>query len=78
MSWSVDRVETAVWVLSDTGKWGRLGELPIPLIGSAARIIDGRLVVAGSAPPAREARPPHLTTCREWLTGEGKGDVSSS
>jgi len=54
---SVDRVETAVWVLSDTGKWGRLGELPIPLIGPAARIIDDRLVVPGGAPRGCDLLP---------------------
>ena len=47
---SVDRVETAVWVLSPAGGWSRFGDLPVPLIGPAARIMDGRLVVAGGAP----------------------------
>ena len=47
---SVNRVEAAIWVLSAEGKWSRFGTLPVPLIGPAARIIAGRLVVAGGAP----------------------------
>lgn len=47
---SVDRVEKAIWVLSPAGMWSRFGTLPVPLIGPAARIFDGRLVVAGGAP----------------------------
>jgi N-acetylneuraminic acid mutarotase len=46
----VNRVEAVIWVLSPDGKWSRFGKLPRPLIGPAARIIDGRLVVAGGAP----------------------------
>jgi len=46
----VNRVEDVIWVLSPDGKWSRFGKLPRPLIGPAARIIDGRLVVAGGAP----------------------------
>ena len=36
--------------ISPAGTWSQLGTLPAPLIGPAARIIDGRLVVAGGAP----------------------------
>ena len=46
---SVNRVEDAIWVLS-AGKWSQFGKLPSPLIGPAARVIGGRLVVAGGAP----------------------------
>ena len=46
---SVNRVEAAIWVLS-AGKWSRFGKLPAPLIGPAAKIVGGRLVVAGGAP----------------------------
>jgi len=35
---------------SADGKWSRFGELPVPLIGPAARVVSGRLVVAGGAP----------------------------
>jgi hypothetical protein len=45
----VDRVETAIWVLSPAGGWNRFGDLPVPLLGPAARIMDARLVVAGGA-----------------------------
>jgi N-acetylneuraminic acid mutarotase len=47
---SVNRVEAVIWVLSPDGKWSQFGKLPRPLIGPAARIINGRLVVAGGAP----------------------------
>ncbi|MHC4463165.1 MAG: Kelch repeat-containing protein [Planctomycetota bacterium] len=47
---SVNRVEAAIFVLSAEGKWSRFGRLPVPLIGPAARVINGRLVVAGGAP----------------------------
>jgi len=47
---SVNRVEAAIWVLSAGGKWSQFRSLPVPLIGPAARIINGRLVVAGGAP----------------------------
>ena len=41
-----------LWVALNVlpGKWGRLGKLPIPLIGPPARIIDDLLVVVGGAP----------------------------
>lgn len=44
---SVNNFEAAAWVLSTAGEWSPLGELPGPSMGPAARIIDGRLVVAG-------------------------------
>jgi len=47
---SVNRVEAAIWVFSAEGKWSQFDKLPVPLIGPAARIIDGRLIVAGGAP----------------------------
>ena len=34
--------------------------------------------VPGCVAFLREARPPHIATFRERLTGEGKGDVTSS
>lgn len=46
---SVSENESAIWVLS-AGKWSQFDELPTPLLGPAARIIGGRLVVAGGAP----------------------------
>jgi len=46
---SVNRAEDAVWALS-AGKWTQFGKLPGPLVGPGARIIGGRLVVAGGAP----------------------------
>jgi CubicO group peptidase (beta-lactamase class C family) len=54
---SVDRVETAICVLSPVGEWRRFGDLPVALIGPAARIIDGRLVVAGGAPRGFDPLP---------------------
>jgi N-acetylneuraminic acid mutarotase len=44
-----NRVEDAVWAFS-AGKWTQFGKLPGPLIGPGARILGGRLVVAGGAP----------------------------
>jgi len=39
------------------GQDRRFGTLPVPLIGPAARIIDGRLVVAGGAPRGFDPQP---------------------
>ena len=48
-----------LWVALNVlpGKWGRLGELPIPLIGPPARIIDDLLVVVGGAQRVRSTLP---------------------
>ncbi len=46
---SVDHFEDAIWVLSPAGNWSQYGVLPFPLLGPAARIIDGQLVIAGGA-----------------------------
>jgi CubicO group peptidase (beta-lactamase class C family) len=47
---SVNRVLADIWAFSRDGKWSRIGKLPVPLIGPAARVVVGRLVVAGGAP----------------------------
>ena len=53
---SVDRVEAAIWALSG-GERSQLSDLPNPTVGPTARIMDGRLVVAGGAPSGLEPQP---------------------
>ena len=53
---SVIRAEAAIWVLS-AGEWSQLSDLPNPMVGPAARIIEGRLVVAGGSQSGGEPQP---------------------